>query len=509
MKLVFNRAIAACGVLLAYPASAAESGQQVYQQFCIACHGENGEGAGNGTFPPLAQSDWLVGSAERAIQILLHGLEGPVEVDGKVYNLAMPPQGALNDEQIAAVLSHVRSNFGNKEAGVTTKQVVNARKKSESRAKPWTAGELLKAYPFPKQAKVLKDVIMEVYHGKWEALPDFSQLEPDAVEEEHYGLFSLRNVAKKQEFGVVWQGEIMVPETADYGFEILVDDGARLSVAGEELLESDLSEAKGEWKIAKINLKKGANPIKLEYFQLDGAASVQLKFFGPGVSGKQLLTDKPKGRRKKVKAPVIDLTPSNEEAVMYNNFIAGTTSRAIGVGYPGGVNIAFSTENCAPELLWGGKFISGGRHWTGRGQGSESPLSKDVISLTKQLPYRSGLAADIDWKKQPELQYLGYTLDSKRFPTFQYRVGDEVVFEKVVPSKTGMKRHLKIESQDEGYFTVLLANSGAPEGKNTLLVDKKLKIESAQAISKGPSGFYTNLPLKKGTNTFTLNYTWH
>ena len=450
--------IALSGAVSGVSADAKEDGKQIYQLNCAACHGANGEGAGNGTFPPLAKSEWLAGDAERSIQILLHGLDGPVEVGGKVYNLAMPPQGVLNDAQVAAVLTYVRSHFGNKESAVTTQQVVAARKKSEGRSEPWNADELLKIYPLPAPETALKNLIMHEYHGRWEALPDFSQLEPDAVEEESYGLFSFRNIDKKKQFGVVWQGQIHAPDAAEYSFEMIADDGARLSVAGQQVVEAEVSESKNGWRMGKVKLEKGPNPIRLEYFQLDGGMDLQLRWSGPGISGKQLLTDKPKkGKRKPAGAPVIDLSPKGDEAVMYNNFIAGTTPRAVAVGYPGGMNLAFSTEHCAPEVFWRGKFISGGLHWTGRGKGAAQPLSKEVVALTKQPAYHCGSSKEV--KEKSEVRYLGYTLDSKRFPTFHYRVGDAEVYEKWTAAANGMQRHIKIESKGRGFFTALVAQN--------------------------------------------------
>jgi len=96
----------------------------LYMQSCGACHGADGKGLG-GQFPPLAESEWIKGGAERAIQIVLKGITGPIEVKGKTYNLAMPPQGmSMKDAQIAKVLTYVRQKFGNTEAPVTTDMVV-------------------------------------------------------------------------------------------------------------------------------------------------------------------------------------------------------------------------------------------------------------------------------------------------------------------------------------------------------------------------------------------------
>lgn len=104
--------------------NAAQDGGQLYATYCSACHGTDGKGAAAGTFPPLAASPWLKGAPDRAIQVVLHGLEGPIQVLGKNYNLAMPPQGGtLPDDQIAAILTHVRKSWGNQESAVTPDQV--------------------------------------------------------------------------------------------------------------------------------------------------------------------------------------------------------------------------------------------------------------------------------------------------------------------------------------------------------------------------------------------------
>ena len=71
--------------------TAAEDGAQVYNTLCVACHGPDGKGL-NG-LPPLVGSDWPKGPAARSIKIVLSGMEGPVEVAGKTYNIVMPPAG--------------------------------------------------------------------------------------------------------------------------------------------------------------------------------------------------------------------------------------------------------------------------------------------------------------------------------------------------------------------------------------------------------------------------------
>ncbi len=80
---------------------------------CVTCHQKNGQGVA-GAFPPLVgQKEWM-GDCENHAGLIIHGLKGEIEVDGKKYNGVMVPQGdALNDLQIAAVTSYVRNTWGN------------------------------------------------------------------------------------------------------------------------------------------------------------------------------------------------------------------------------------------------------------------------------------------------------------------------------------------------------------------------------------------------------------
>ncbi len=120
----------------------ADAGAEKYAQVCAVCHQANGLGV-EGNFPPLAGSDWLTGKSEVPIAIVLHGLQGEIEVLGKKYNNAMAPWGqAMNDAEIAAVLTYARSQWGNTAAAVTAEEVKSVRDKYASRTTPWTAAEL-------------------------------------------------------------------------------------------------------------------------------------------------------------------------------------------------------------------------------------------------------------------------------------------------------------------------------------------------------------------------------
>ena len=101
-------------------------GKSVYSQACIACHQATGQGIPS-AFPPLAKSDWLNKDVNRSIKQIIKGSSGPMTVNGKTFNGAMPAQN-LNDQQVADVLTYVYSAWGNSQKKVTPAMVKAQRK---------------------------------------------------------------------------------------------------------------------------------------------------------------------------------------------------------------------------------------------------------------------------------------------------------------------------------------------------------------------------------------------
>lgn len=123
---------------------AMKPGQAAFETTCAVCHQASGSGL-PGTFPPLAGSEWVKGSPERPIAVVLRGLQGPLKVGGMTYSGSMPPQ-PLEDQEIAEILTYVRSSWGNAAGPVTAAQVAAVRKKVGT-GDPWSEEALHKAFP--------------------------------------------------------------------------------------------------------------------------------------------------------------------------------------------------------------------------------------------------------------------------------------------------------------------------------------------------------------------------
>lgn len=119
-------------------------GKQLYGSKCAACHQATGLGV-PGVFPPLAGSEWVVGDEKVLTHILLHGVNGEMEVRGTIYKGAMPAWNAMADDELAAVMSYIRSDWGNKAPEITADTVKAQRKATKARTEPYKSGQELKS----------------------------------------------------------------------------------------------------------------------------------------------------------------------------------------------------------------------------------------------------------------------------------------------------------------------------------------------------------------------------
>lgn len=118
-------------------------GRALYDAHCSSCHEQDGRGMEGGP-PPLQGSPWVTGPETRLIKIVLHGLRGKIEVNGKTYNLEMPGFGkVLTDAEIASILSFVRRSWGGPAEPIIPAGVRQVRDATRNRTDYWTVEELL------------------------------------------------------------------------------------------------------------------------------------------------------------------------------------------------------------------------------------------------------------------------------------------------------------------------------------------------------------------------------
>jgi mono/diheme cytochrome c family protein len=122
----------------------AVDGKQLYGAKCAACHQVTGLGVA-GVFPPMVGAEWVLGDEKILANILLHGVNGEMVVKGVTYKGAMPAWKSLSDDELAAVLTYIRSDWGNAAAPIKAETIKNQRELTKSRTEPYTGGAAIKS----------------------------------------------------------------------------------------------------------------------------------------------------------------------------------------------------------------------------------------------------------------------------------------------------------------------------------------------------------------------------
>jgi mono/diheme cytochrome c family protein len=171
------------------------------------------------------------------------------------------------------------------------------------------------------------------------------------------------------------------------------------------------------------------------------------------------------------------------EPIIYRNFIEGAGSRAIGVGYPEKVNLAWDANDMRLAMIWHGAFIDASRHWTGRGQGFEAPLGDHLIPLAPNAPLAKLASLNDPWPtalaRESGFRFLGYTLNEKQQPTLRYSFAGITVEDQPVPlvkagsAFAGLRRTLTLSgsTSEPLYYRAALAE------KIEKLADEEFRID--------------------------------
>ena len=104
-----------------------DAGKALFAGTCSTCHMPEGQGMA-GVFPPLAKSDYIAADPKRVASTILHGLQGPVKVNGTDYNSIMPPMSQLTDDEVANIATYVLNSWGNPGGKISKAEVAELRK---------------------------------------------------------------------------------------------------------------------------------------------------------------------------------------------------------------------------------------------------------------------------------------------------------------------------------------------------------------------------------------------
>ena len=304
------------------------------------------------------------------------------------------------------------------------------------------------------------------YKGSWNKLPNFSKLKAFKTGESDNGIADTGLAGLSENFGIVFEGEIVIVKKGKYKFKLGSDDGSKLYINNQVVVDNDGVHSM-QVKEGSILLEPGKAKIRLEYFEKGGQEELALDMTGPGINRLQLAKQiiKPK----KPAFPTGNPIEINSEARIYRNFIEGASPRGIGVGYPQKVNLCFDANTMQIAMIWHGAFMDGAKHWNGRGQGFQRPSGHYLINLNRDQPFAQLSNENSPWPKAEgrdprakNIRFRGYFLSGEqRHPVFGYKIGKNLnvtdYLEPQAGSLPSIIRNLRIRGTDEVWY---LAASG-------------------------------------------------
>lgn len=350
----------------------ASRGAAVFEaQLCISCHGKFLEG---GVGPCLTDAVWAKGG--RPEDLLKSINEGSSEKGMPAFASMLP-----EDDKIA-LIAFIRS-----------------------------------------RAQGLRQVKYQLYEGAWNRLPDFSKLKPVAAGElKDDESIALAKFERSNNYGVVYQGKLLVPAAGTYQFQLGSDDGSAVFIDGAQVVANDGLHNEKAKKTGEAQLKAGAHAFELRFFQEGGGQALNLTWNGPVSSG--FLTEP-------VSTPEV-LLVLGQARVLRGNVQGQTGAPMLALGFPGGVNCAVDTERGTIPLAWRGEFLDVGGSRLGRGEHPNLPLGGKVLPLAAQPLVR--LAGKPD--EAPE--FLGYRV-SKAQVVLHWRLGGARFDQTLDATATGLR----------------------------------------------------------------------
>lgn len=166
----------------------------------------------------------------------------------------------------------------------------------------------------------IDDLVYRFYRDHWDRLPAFDQLKPETIGPVADGRFDTGLATRESDYGFVFTGLLKVPADGEYTFVIDSDDGSRLTVADQALIDYDGIHGIGSPQRAIVSLKQGLTPVRLEYFQALGGRGLSVSWSGPGFERRSLSAD---GRPRLPRRQLGELLRSQGSKLLGDTWYAG------------------------------------------------------------------------------------------------------------------------------------------------------------------------------------------
>ncbi len=321
-----------------------------------------------------------------------------------------------------------------------------------------------------KPLSILENVKYQYFEGKFDKIP--ATLPAKINSKGTLEKINYRIAEKNSDFLIAYNGDLVIPETDNYTFQLNATGICKLVVDGKVLFDQQEHHWRNEEFKKSIDLSQGNHKLELYYSRTFswGGRALGLFIRRQGTPNQPLhdyisLPDpEPVG--------LIEVKANPSEPVLQRSFVYFNDKKrthAINIAEPNGVNFSYDLERAAILNIWKGKFLDATDMWFERGEPQTSKPLSAFLQLNGKNPIFSKKGANNtipdSLSVENEFVYKGYSFDSQRNPIFKYNFSNEIVTDKLsaIPDGSGLSRIFS--------FTNYLDNTYIRAGESKTIID--------------------------------------
>ena len=368
----------------------------------------------------------------------------------------------------------------------------------------------------------LSDIVLSYFEGDFNhQMPDFSTL--SLVTEKEVGRVTSEDAAAERRFALQYAGNISVPESGNYIFEVAHTSRASLELNGRVVLTDQSERVNGPREFPRnqgqIYLTEGNHSFVLRYAKGNWhGAPTTLGWYvsGPGLMRTELTAP---GSVPHDVYSAYQIKPE-EEPWMQRNFVlhqGEKRTHAISVGFPSGINYSYDMSRGALLHVWKGPFVDTSTMWYQRGN-LQSALPMGSVIERSGLPVVSPLENDsAAWPDSLETYvFKRYEINDSGAPVFIYDIDGLMVREHILPDDEAKKliRTVEVEGELNDHWLLVAESSSIVQQDDTsfMIDDQRMYIEinegSGVKIRMSERGQQLIVPLSGVAPSGRVQYTY-
>ncbi|WOK09589.1 PA14 domain-containing protein [Imperialibacter roseus] len=376
----------------------------------------------------------------------------------------------------------------------------------------------IKYKSFGLEKLTLSDLEYSLYQGTWDKLPDFTTMTPaktGKVDE-----LSIVGLADGNDhYGVIFKGNLSVPNSGDYLFETLIDDGGDLIIDGQVVVHNDGEPGFGAVK-GLVTLEKGVHTFQSSYFQDVWSSMLMIYYEGPEIS-RQSFGVNPYGGSGRKQEPMV-VKPETEPRLV-RSFLEYKNTRKthpISVVTSERVNYSYDLLNGALIKGWKGAYADASEMWRGRGEPQLLKPLNFSIDFSDQIPVARLVTPSDKWPlENPEgFKMLGYDINEQGYPVVRYEMNGLKFEDSTRPSSDlkGISREINFTNPDSNGLHWFQIASGeniyqlsngwyCVDGSYYIIVDEKA---DANVTNRFDKELILQLPNAPEKSSLTYSIVW-